>query len=729
MKGPCFFSSVRPPVGMLMAIHSPILRFLLAFLLMFPLGAQEEKATFSLPGTREAKAKSTTTFASEVSAIAPGKPFTMALRLGHPEGWHSYYQNSGGIEQSLKIDWVLPEGFSAGPIQWPAPRVETGLLDNKSFYYSGSPTFMVEISPPPSLAKDSVAEIKASATWQICKTGQCLDEAGSFTLSLPVKENAEVDASQTALFEAGRAAAPMKAEGWEFKATNDGTDVRFTVTPAFGCSLPDDVDFIPAAPFLASVSEGSTVKKEGNGWVFTLKRKTEDVIGSAIPQGKEVAGILIAGSPFEEKSGCHSVLVPATVIERAPPKSLSIAAFLPVLGGMLVGGLILNLMPCVFPVLGLKIMGFVQQSGQDRRKVMLHGLAFAVGVLLSFWILSGILFVLRENSSSEIGWGYQLQNKWFVYGLVMLLYVFGLSMFGLFEVGTSATGVGGKLQAKEGLAGSFFSGVLATIAATPCSAPILGTAIGTAIALPTTQYFIAFTAMAVGLALPYLLLSLFPKLIDLLPRPGAWMESFKQGMSFLLIGAAGYFFWVYMDHIEPDVLILVIIGMVLIAIAGWIFGRWATPYRNTRTRTIGRFATVTFAALGFYFTTGPYKGLEWERWSQGKVIDYLEKGTPVYVDFTAKWCATCQVNKKVAYTPEVVALFKERGIVALRADKTRPDPEIDAKVAEFGKAAIPVNVLYVPGKEPIVTPEVLTPGYMKDLITREVPVKEGNKTP
>lgn len=687
--------------------------------------------SFGLPGAESAggKAKSTATFAAEVSSIAPGKPFAVALRLGHPEGWHSYYQNSGGIEQGLKIEWVLPEGFSAGPIQWPSPKVEVGLLENQSFYFSGSPVFMVEITPPATLAKDSVTEIKASATWQICKTGQCLDEAGSFTLSLPVKDSADMDASQTALFEAARAAAPMKAEGWEFKATNDGANVLLTVTPASGCTLPDGVDFIPAAPFLASVSEGSTVKKEGDAWVFTLKRKTKDIIDTPIEQGKDVAGILIASSPFDAKSGCHAVLVPATVIERAPAKPLSIAALLPILGGMFVGGLILNLMPCVFPVLGLKIMGFVQQSGQDRRKVMLHGIIFAAGVLLSFWIVSGLLFVLRENSSAEIGWGYQLQNKWFVYGLVMLFYVFGLSMFGLFEVGASATGVGGKLQSKDGLAGSFFSGVLATIAATPCSAPILGPAIGAAIVLPTTQYFVAFTAMALGLALPYLLLSLFPKLIDLLPRPGAWMESFKQGMSFLLIGAAGYFFWVYMDHIEPDVLVLVILGMVLIAIAGWIFGRWATPYRSTRTRTIGRLATLAFAALGFYLTTGPYKGLEWERWSHGKVVDYLDKGTPVYVDFTAKWCATCQVNKKVAYTPEIVALFKERGIVALRADKTRPDPEIDAKVAEFGKAAIPVNVLYVPGKDPIVTPELLTPGYMKELITKEVPLKSGEKTP
>lgn len=708
-----------------MAMPASILRFFLAVFLLLPLQGQEEAPPFEIPGigtgASEGKAKSTATLVPEVTAIAPGKPFTVAMRLVLPAGgWHSYYLNSGGIEQSLKIDWTLPDGFTVNPMQWPTPKVEDGLL-GKSFAYGGSPIFLVDLTPPASLEPGKNIELKAMATWQICKTGQCLDETASFTLTLPVKAAAEVDASQAALFTAARGELPKLDPSWAFRAET-GADITLRVTPPVGTAFPADLDFIPAQPFLASISQGSTVVQEGEQWVFTLKRIKENAAGLTVEQGKEVGGILTA-------KGTLPIQVPTTEIGRAAPKPLSFGALMPVLGGLLIGGLILNLMPCVFPVLGLKIMGFVQQSGQDRRKIVMHGLVFTIGVLISFWILSGILFFLRENSTAEIGWGYQLQDKRFVYGLVMLFYVFGLSMFGLFEVGAGATGVGGKLQTKSGLSGSFFSGVLATIAATPCSAPILGPAIGAAITLPAVQFFIAFTVMALGLALPYLLLSLFPRLIDMLPRPGAWMESFKQGMSFLLIGAAGYFFWVYMDHIEPDVLVLVIFGMVFIAMAGWVYGRWATPYRTTRVRTIGRLVTVLFAAAGFYLATGPYKGLKWESWSQGKVDHYLLNDTPVYVDFTAKWCATCQANKKIAYNDEVVALFKERGIVALRADKTKADPEIDAKVAEFGRAAIPVNVLYVPGKDPIVTPEILTPGYMKELITREVPLPNGNKTP
>ncbi len=688
--------------------------------------AQDDPFEDLVPGEGAAAGSSTVaTLVSEVKAIAPGEPFAVALKLVHPAGWHSYYLNSGGLEQSPSLTWTLPDGFAAGEILWPVPDVTDGFF-GKSFTYSGSPVFLVEITPPATLEGGSTVTLQASAKWQICKD-VCKDEPGDgparFEIVLPVAASSEPDPAQAALFAAARAAVPQPAKSWTVSAESAGPDVRVRIRGAAADLSQAAPTFIPDYPFIAVSLDGEGLARDGDDWLLTLKRITTDpVLDKPVPQGKAIAGILVGKSPLDGEA--TAVKIGPTAIGKARAKSLSLAAFLPVLGGMLLGGLILNLMPCVFPVLGLKIMGFVQQSGQDKRKIVMHGLIFTAGVLISFWIVSGILFVLRENSTAEIGWGYQLQNKWFVYGLVMLFWVFGLSMFGLFEIGASATAVGGNLQMKEGLAGSFFSGVLATIVATPCSAPILGPAIGAAITLPTTQFFTAFTAMALGLSLPYLLLSLFPKMVGILPRPGAWMESFKQAMAFLLIGAAAYFFWVYMDHVETDVLFLVLVGMVLVAVAAWIYGRWATPFRKRGTRIAGRVLAVAFAAPGFYFAAGPHKGLAWESWSQGKVDHHLGNDTPVYVDFTAKWCATCQLNKRVAYTDEVVALFKERGIVALRADKTRSDPEIDAKVAEFGRAAIPVNVLYVPGKDPIVTPEFLTPGYLVDLITREIPKPE-----
>jgi thiol:disulfide interchange protein DsbD len=400
---------------------------------------------------------------------------------------------------------------------------------------------------------------------------------------------------------------------------------------------------------------------------------------------------------------------------------------------MLLGGLILNLMPCVFPVIGLKIMGFAQQAGEDKKKVMLHGVAFAVGVLSSFWVLAGFLLSLRnkalEGAGDDVGWGYQLQNPYVVLTILLLMFILALNMFGVFEIGTSATGVGGKLQSKQGLQGSFFSGVLATVVATPCSAPFLGAAIGAAFILPNVQFMLAFTAMALGLALPYLVLSVFPHLVEKLPRPGPWMESFKQAMSFLLFATAGYLLWVYVAQTGLDFMLDSIIGLSLIATALWIYGRWNLPHRSKMAKTIAKILTVAGLVGGILMLIPPDKSkqLQWEKWSASKVEELNDAGTPVYVDFTATWCATCQVNKKNAYPPEIVQLFKEFGVVALKGDKTNPNPEIEKKLQELGRTAIPVNVLYVPGKdEPMITPEILTADYIRELITSnlEKPVKE-----
>jgi len=656
---------------------------------------------------------------AEPTAIAPGEPFTVALELDHPDEWHSYYKNSGGPELPLRIEWSLPEGFSAGPIQWPVPEVKDGFFGN-SYIYTGAPVFLFELSPPASLEPGSSVTLSARPRWQICKQ-LCKDEPQpprDFTLELAVADEAEPNPEHAALFERARAALPASAGDTEFRVESapEAYLLRFS-PPAGVASDPAGLEFVPDQPFVDALGAGGEVVTEDGEWVVRLPRRTTDAFDEPIEQGDAIGGILV----FPDGSEPTAIRVPETPIASPPPPPLPFTAFLPVLGGMLIGGLILNLMPCVFPVIGLKIMGFVQQAGEDRRKIILHGVSFAVGVLLSFWILSGVLFFIRETSDTELGWGFQLQNKWFVYGLVMLFWVFGLSMFGLFEIGSSATSVGGSLQSKQGLGGSFFSGVLATIAATPCSAPILGPAIGAAIVLPAAQFFTAFTAMALGLALPYLILSIFPKLVDMLPRPGPWMESFKQGMAFLLIGAAAFFFWFYMDHVKEEILYLVMIGFVLIAMAAWIYGRWSVPSRPTRARWGGRVVALLLAALGAWLATGPYRGLSWEEWSPSRVEQALEEGRPVYVDFTAKWCATCQVNKQTAYTDEVIRLFKERDVLTLKADKTLPDPRIDAAIAELGRAAIPVNVLHVPGEEVVVTPEVLTPGYLTELLQEHLP--------
>ncbi len=649
------------------------------------------RAQFGLPGGAP---QSVAEMTAEVKSIAPGSTFTLALKLAHPDEWHSYYQNSGGVELPPSIKWTLPEGFTAGQIQWPAPQVKDGFF-GKSFVYPGSPVFLSDITAPASLAVGQTVTLTADATWQICKES-CLNEKKSFMLKLPVTAAPEKDTAAAGLFLEARATQPQKAADWKFTASPASAEILLRVEPA-GALADAPEDFVPDQPFVLSASSGGSITRDGDAWAIRLKRATKDALENNIPQGDAFSGVLTGERP---------VAVPLTRISAAPPASLSFAKFLPVLGGMLLGGLILNLMPCVFPVIGLKIMGFVQQAGADRKKIALHGITFAAGVLASFGALSGILFTARES----FGWGYQLQNPWVVLSLMLLMFVLALNMFGVFELGTSATSVGGSLQTKQGLAGSFFSGVLATVVATPCSAPFLGAAIGAAIALPAFQFFASFGFMALGRALPDHVLSNFPKVIDFLPRPGPWMESFKQAMSFLLFATAGYLLWVYAGLIDLDNLLGPVFGLSCIAIACWIHGRWNLPHREKGTRLAAIVLSLLFAAAGLFLAKPPKpSALDWQPWSLEKQEALLAEGKPVYIDFTAKWCATCQVNKKRAYTKEVVALMKKKGVVTLKGDKTKPDPLIEQALQKYGRTAIPVNVLLAPGKEPVILPELLSP--------------------
>ena len=654
------------------------------------------------------KPASVSSLIPEVTAVAPGEPFTIALKLDHPEKWHSYYLNSGGVELPPSIEWKLPTGAKAGAIQWPVPEVKDG-FSGKSFVYNGSPVFLIEITPPASLSPGDTFTFSAAAKWQICETS-CIGESADFSINLPVAETEATDAGSTDLFRAARLKIPMahpSPTGISAGTTKSSPGVIMLQIPEMD-SPP--AEFIPNEPYLNPLSDGGSIVANKNVIQITLKRKLTDMLDDPIPQGNTVSGIVV---------GSSSYMIPETRISAPPAEAVPFSKLLPILGGMFFGGLILNLMPCVFPVIGLKIMGFVQQAGENRRSIALHGVTFALGVLASFAALSGILFAIRtaalKNGTELKGWGYQLQDPWVVVILLLLMFILGLNMFGLFEIGASATSVGGKLQSKTGHTGSFFSGVLATVVATPCSAPFLGVAIGAAMALPAYQFFPAFGAMAMGLAMPYLTLSLAPHLVEKLPRPGAWMESFKQAMSFLLFATAGYLLWVYSGLIGQENLLAPLLGLSLIAAGAWVYGRWNLPHKSGKVRATALIITAAFAISGTVMALPKEKDDLWQPWSEETVENLLSEGTPVYIDFTAQWCLTCQVNKKVAYTDEVLALAKEKGIVFLKADKTAANPAIEAKLQELGRSAIPVNVLLIPDEEPIIAPEVLTPGYLKEL--------------
>jgi thiol:disulfide interchange protein DsbD len=392
---------------------------------------------------------------------------------------------------------------------------------------------------------------------------------------------------------------------------------------------------------------------------------------------------------------------------------------LAILGLALVGGLILNLMPCVFPVLGLKILSFVSEAGQDRRKVIAHGLLYTAGVLLSFWGLAGVLFGLRV-SGAQLGWGFQLQSPGFVFILAIVMLVLALSLSGVFEFGLGATSLGSQWQNRRGYLGTFFTGVLATVVATPCSAPFLAPALGAAVTLSLGKSFAVFTAIALGLAWPYLALSILPQAVRWLPRPGAWMETFKQAMAFPLFATVAYLLWVLAGQTTANGSLFASFGLTAIAMAVWCYGRYTAPgVPRARTRRGIMTAVVLFGVGAWAGWPQPAAPTEivWQPWSPEAVTAATAAGKTVYIDFTARWCATCQTNKKLVFSNvSVKRRFRERNIIALEADWTNADPRITAELAKWGRSAVPFNLVVRPGEPPQPLPSVLTPSLVLEAL-------------
>jgi thiol:disulfide interchange protein len=370
-------------------------------------------------------------------------------------------------------------------------------------------------------------------------------------------------------------------------------------------------------------------------------------------------------------------------------------------------------------VLGLKIMGFAHQAGAERRGVALHGLAFTAGVLLSFWTLAGLLAILRAGGD-QLGWGFQLQSPVFVFALAAVMLLFALNLSGVFEFGLAATRVGGSLQGRGGFVGSFFTGLLATVVATPCSAPFLAPALGAAVALPAAQSFLLFTAIGLGLSTPYLLLSIFPQAVRRLPRPGAWMETFKQLMAFPLYATVAYLLWVLAGQVSDDRLLNAAWGLVAIAAAAWAYGRWTRPNARPGRARLGYALALALGVGGAWlgWPAAAAREVTWDKWSPETVAALQAQNRTVYVDFTARWCATCQANKKLVFHSDaVLRRLAAADVATLRADWTNRDPAITAELARWRRSAIPFTLVYRPGQaQPQVLPEVLTPAIVLEAL-------------
>ncbi|MEY2881495.1 MAG: hypothetical protein RLZZ15_3875 [Verrucomicrobiota bacterium] len=715
------------------------------------------------------------------ASVQPGRAFTVALRLVHDAHWHTYWKNPGtGLATALK--WKLPPGWTASEILWPAPHVIADKAGNiTGTGYEGDLLLPVTLTPPADLRPGDTVALAAKADWLMC-ADICVPGFADVALTLPVAAAAPApDAAWGEKIRATLAALPRAAAAWQVTATRAGKTLTLAVTPAAASAAPTSSAVAPTASPTSVTPAANPTLAPKDLHVFTddslvaydLPQKiSADGRGGftfVLPVGddapanaKNFLGVLTAESGWLAGGALRGLRVEVPLVIAAAAASAGTpaaasgrsaapapASLLATLALALLGGLVLNFMPCVFPVLGIKILGFVKEAGHDRRKVVAHGLVFALGVLLSFWTLAAVLAVLRA-SGQQVGWGFQLQDPRFVLTLAAVMLVFALNMSGVFEFGLAATAVGGELQSKSGFAGSFFTGVLATVVATPCSAPFLAPALGVALAVPVAESFVIFTAIAVGLSAPYLLLSIFPAAVKLLPRPGAWMETFKQFMAFPLYATVGWLAWVLTAQVEQEEMLNALLGLTLIALAVWIYGRWHAPGATTGRARFGHAGLVVVGASGLWLawprvadahaaataataasasassasataTTDAAPPVVWEKWSPETVAKLRAEGRPVYVDFTALWCATCQTNKRLVFRNDAVRkIFAAKKIATLRADWTKKDPQITAELAAYQRSAVPFNVIWLPGQtDPVILPEVLTPGTVLEALGKK----------
>jgi len=703
-------------------------------------------------------------------ALVPGETALLGLRIRHDPHWHTYWRNPGDSGLPTTLALTLPEGWKAGPIVWPAPqRVFVGPLASYAFEGDLLLPLPVEV---PSSAPNGKVRIAGRAQWLMCRE-VCIPGEADVALEIAVAASARPSA-HAALFDwaAGEtpstrveaAAAPGEGklslgferaavktaeffpydEGWVAAAApqrlyriGDEGATRWRLELA----LADGVD---RAALEKAGLEGGTigvVRLDGKPYEVQARFATEAL----------AAGTLVAtavGAP-DDRSGLAGGGLASRLLSGAGPaggggagaggSAPSLTLVVAVAFG-LAGGLILNLMPCVFPVIGLKVLGFARHAQSHRRETARGALAFTAGVLVSFWLLAALLLALRAAGEAA-GWGFQLQSPPFVASMSLLFVLIGLNFAGVYEVGMTMTRLGNAEVRGAGqgsLAGSFGSGVLAVLVATPCSAPFMGSALGYTLGRPSFEVLLVFGAIGVGMALPYLLLGFYPRALAWLPRPGRWMESFKQFLAFPMFATAVWLAWVLGLQAGIDAVLALSVGAVLIALAAWLYGRFVQAPAGSH-RPLAAALAVASLAGGLWLAwpadapsatrpsqagatgageSGQADASGWTPWSEARVAAAVAAGRPVFVDFTAAWCVSCQANKALVLSRDPVdSEMRRRGVMLLRADWTNRDAAITAELARHGRNGVPLYLLYVPGEaQPRVLPEILTSSIVMDAL-------------
>jgi thiol:disulfide interchange protein DsbD len=676
-----------------------------------------------------------------------GQPSKAGLYFKLEPGWHVYWKNPGDAGEPPHIKWTLPQGITIGPLQFPIPkRLPLGPL--MDFGYENEVLFPFAIRATSDLTSGPVT-LRAHVDWLVCR-GSCIPEKTDLEIKRVVGGSAGGGNPEDAGIYVRLAKNIPQPTPPNLRIGFVPTATGFRLTVNTG-HKETEASFFPADPDILSNPAPQLVTPTPKG--LTLDLKKDENLGSnpkhlagllQLSNGRAFELIALAGPPAAPKSmpsapapaqststpPAASTSAPATTTSTpsapAPPARPGGPGLFQAAGLAFIGGLLLNLMPCVFPVLFLKGLALVQSGNEERHKLRTHGFVYAAGILVSFWVLVGALQALRA-AGSKLGWGFQFQSPVFLMLMAALLFFLGLSLAGQFEIGLTLTSAGGSLAQKQGYTGSFFTGVLAVIVATPCTAPFMGAAVGYALAQSVAVSFTIFTALALGLAAPYVALTLQPAWTRVLPRPGAWMEVLKQAVSVPIFGTAIWLSWVLANAYGAAILAILLCTFLLLAIAGWFLGRWPAQRRATVVAALILLVVVAISALApgklaaapGSISSGQVK-TGWQPWSAEAVARYQSQGRPVFVDFTASWCLSCQVNERVALgQPEVQKAFADANVVLLRADWTQHDDAITQALSDLGRSGVPTYVLYIPGeKSPHLLPEVLTPSIVTDALAK-----------
>jgi thiol:disulfide interchange protein/DsbC/DsbD-like thiol-disulfide interchange protein len=655
----------------------------------------------------------TVTLLSEQVKAAPDQTLWLALRFELIPHWHIYWRNPGASGSAPVIRWTLPQGWEIGEIHWPVPkRIQLGPLTN--YGYEEDVTLLVPVELPPDALRTSPQTITADAEWLVCRI-ECIPESGRLTLELNKADSDPIMAAETRqLFTAARAQWPeAKTLTGHYRLAGD--------TLALSVGIPGTMTRAPADAWFAASEWGPVDASGVQRWEQTGTAVTLTVpLGDVPPAGDiPLQGLLVFESEHNGAPVRSGYQVQLAAQPLAPGnRNLSLVTAL--LFAFL-GGLILNIMPCVLPVLSIKILGFVREAGAHQRRLTTHGLSYASGVLASFTVLATVLLMLRAGGES-LGWGFQLQSPLLVTLLSYLMLLVGLNLSGVFAVGGRLMAAGQSLTASSGLVNTFATGVLAAIVASPCTAPFMGAALGFAITRPGWQALAVFLTLGAGFALPVLLLSLFPAWLKFIPRSGHWMKTFQQVLAFPMFATAAWLLWVLSQQTDARTYAGVLAGLVAVAFAAWLYGQWRPGNWRLGLLGAGLAAALALAIGPMLAPDAPAHSraaLRDDRpWSEQLVQELNAAGRPVFVNFTAAWCITCKVNEQLALsTDNTRQLFESRSVAYLVADWTRRDPAISQQLERYGRSGVPLYLLYSPTTgQPLVLPQLLTEGIVAEAI-------------